>query len=487
MGIHSSVVALSLLLASSPFLRVNALPTRTLSEASLNSMLDWMDPTVDPCDDFYQYACGNFLKQHANPARSIGAFDIVDERITTSLNNLFKDIDNSDKPAEHPFAKVHRYYQSCMAPDEEESLYNLQFMINQALGNNSLDTLEGRSKAWALAHSQGVHSVFKLTVGHEILDAKNAGLFVMQPDLGMRLESFKKKAHLDAYLAYIEDLFKATSQYITNQPSDVAQLVFSFESALAAISLTDDEQEDIEQSNKKTAMSDFKSIVGKWIDFEDVLKTLQVNVAVDYVTLNPPEYFTELAKLLENTPADTLKWYTTWTFMRTYASFLPMKFSDIRDNFTAKVRGTFVKRPRNEVCAKASDVAMGLTLAELMFPEFRKEDVETMISYLRTSFQHVIEQTEWLDEETRSKALLKLAAIRSDKVAFPDFIHDLSKLQEYYRWFDVEMNYFENGVNMNTWKTANDLAQLQNGIDPNAWSDTPITVNAYYVGYDPLP
>jgi putative endopeptidase len=263
--------------------------------------------------------------------------------------------------------------------------------------------------------------------------------------------------------------------------------VFEFECALAAIADTGNAHKPITEWNKKTSMSDFKRIIGKWIDFDDFLKTLQVNVRVDYVTLNHPEYFIKLAKLLENTPADTLKWYTTWTFLRTYASFLPMKFSDIRNNFIAKVYATFVKRPRNEVCAKASNVAMGLTLAELMFPEFSKEDVETMISNLRTSFQHVIKETEWLDKETRSKALLKLAAIKSDQVAFPESIHNLSMLKEYYKLFDVEKNFFTNGVNKRTWKNAKELAQLQNGINPNDWDDSPITVNAHYVSSDSLP
>jgi putative endopeptidase len=161
-----------------------------------------------------------------------------------------------------------------------------------------------------------------------------------------------------------------------------------------------------------------------------------------------------------------------------------MVFSDLHAKFIAKIdNSSIVKHSRSERCAKGTEDAMGLALAELMFPEFRKlkEDIQTMISFLRTSFQHVIEQTEWLDQETRSKALLKLAAIKSDKIAFPDFIHDLSKLQEYYKWFDVEKNYFKNRVKMIIWEIANNLAQLQNGIDPNIWEISPLTVNAYSV------
>jgi predicted metalloendopeptidase len=449
-------------------------------------MLDWMDTSVDPCDDFYQYTCGNFLKQHANATKRVGIYhnDDLDKEIASRLNSLFKD-EIIDKPEDHPFVKLHRLYQSCMAADEKETLYNFQFIINQALENNSFDTLEGRSKAWALANSQGVSSVFALSVGREIMDAKTAGLFATQPGFGMHIEGFKDKEYLDAYRTYIAEVFNATSQYIKNQPKDVVQLVLAFESALAEISFTENMLVDTEKSNKKIPMSEFKSIIGKWIDFDDVLKTLKVNMTVDYITLNPPEYFPELAKLLQNTPADTLKWFTTWTFMRDHAPLLPMRFSEFRDNFISKIdHSSFVKPSRSEKCAKGTDVAMGLALAELMFSDFRKEDVQTMISLLRTSLQHVIERTEWLDQETRSKALLKLAAIKSDKIAFPEFIHDLSKLQEYYKWFDVEKNYLKNGVKMKTWTIANNLAQLHNGIDPKAWDGSPLMVNAYYVSFN---
>jgi predicted metalloendopeptidase len=273
---------MSLLYTSSIFLRVNALQTAT---SSLHSMLDWMDTSVDPCDDFYQYACGNFLKQHANATKRVRIFDNDDQykEIASRLNSLFKD-EIIDKPEDHPFVKVHRLYQSCMAADEKESLYNLQFTINQALENNSFDTLKGRSKAWALAYSQGVYSVFALSVGREIMDAKTAGLYASKPRFGIGIESFKDKVHLDAYREYITDVFNASSEYIKNQPKDVVQVVLAFESALAEIAFTDNMQMDTEKLNKRIPMSEFKSIIGKWIDFDDVFKTLQLSVTVDYIT-----------------------------------------------------------------------------------------------------------------------------------------------------------------------------------------------------------
>jgi predicted metalloendopeptidase len=481
MSIHSYwVVVLSMLLVNNIFSSVNAFEPLTLSDSPLESMVDLMDTTVDPCDDFYKYACGNFLKQHANATTSTNIDNILLDEMEDKTLDFIKNLDISDKPSEHPLTKVYRMYHSCMDRNEEESLYNLQSMINQVVGNNSFETIQGRSEAFALAHSLGVFPLFKLTVSDKWVGDK-VRLVALQPALDLTLEGFQNKEIVDAYRTFIKDLFNATSQYITDQPQNVAQLVFELESALVKIPF-----QNASLDYKQLKMDYFKRVFGNWINFENVFKVLKINVSLDKISLTGQtiKYYKGLQDLLLNIPTDTLKWYTTWKMMRNYVPFLPKNFNDLEEKFLA--RNMSDKLSRSEICAVFTRDKMGLILQGHMFPDLKKEDIQRMVSYVRTSFEDVINRTEWLDQETRPKALLNLAAIKTDKIAFPDIIHNDSQLLEYYK-FDVGKNFIENEANFRTWDDAKTFAQLQNGMDPYTWVDYLNNADAEYVSSGLLP
>jgi predicted metalloendopeptidase len=395
--------------------------------------------------------------------------------------DFLKNLDISDKPSEHPLTKVYRYYHSCMDRNEEKSLYNLQSLINQVVGNNSFETIQGRSEAFALAHSLGVYPLFSLTVNDK-WDDKKVRLVALRPALDLTLEDLQNTEIVHAYRIFIKDLFNATSQYITDQPQNVDQLVFDFESALAQIPF-----QNASLDYRHVPMDYLKKVFENCIDFENVLKLLKINVSLDEFsrTDQTGKYYKGLANLLGNTPTDTLKWYTTWKMMRAYVPFLPKTLNDLESKFLEKsIMYEIVSR--RATCTDSTRDTMGLILQGHMFRDLKKEDIQRMVSYVRTSFEDVINRTEWLDQETRPKALLNLAAIKTDKLAFPDIIHNDSQLLEYYK-FDVGKNYIENVANFRTWNDAKNFAQLQNGMDPNAWVDYLSNDDTKYVSSGLLP
>jgi endothelin-converting enzyme len=443
-----------------------------------------MDLTVDPCDDFYQFACGKFLKDHANPDKSIGTFNLLRDRVNAELRTLFDGLNTTDLPQDHPFAKVDRFYNSCMKSGQSQNGLQVLFdAMDQAMSNSSLETKEGRTAVFAKAQTQNVSPLFKITAEQDVLNATDIVIYVSQPELGMRVESYENEQHMKAYSTFANSLMQAVFNKEGQElPPQVVKNILDFETALARGQYSSAKAQDDESIKRQIDVSELDNALGKWVDFSVVFKELGIKKAVKNVVMYPTDYFQSLSKLLESTSADTLEWYTRWTYLRSFASFLPSDtFWSTYETFRLAVDATYVKKTRQEMCIQSSDEAMGLTMGELMFSNFKKDKIEKLISFLRIAFKDIIGKTVWLDDETREKAIFKLQAVNSEHVAFPDFIHVHNKLEEFYKELEVSNGYLENAIKLNEWGVKRNIAQYENGKDKDEWITTPVTVNAFYV------
>ena len=441
-----------------------------------------MDTTVAAGTDFYEYACGGWIKN--NPLKPeyarFGTFDQLLENNQEQLRVLIEELSATPHEAGSVAGKIGALY--AMGLDSTKLNADGVAPIKEELAAiNALATKSDVSKMVATLHKEGMAPFFALFVG---ADEKNSAMNIVQlyqAGIGMGdrdyylLEDEGSAKMRDAYRAYINKLFTLAGSS-PEQADAAVDAVMKIEKAIAEISYGREDLRDSQKNYNKLAYEDFKKIESP-LDWDVYFESMGL-AGLKELDAKQINFYKDMNKALQNTTVDEQKYYLAFNLLSAAAPYLSDDFVDADFEFYGKVMsGKQEQQPRWKRSLNTVNGALGEAVGEMYvekyFPASSKEKMLTLVGNLQTALSERINGLEWMSDTTKAKAQEKLAAF-TVKIGYPDKWRDYSGLEI------KDDSYWANVRRSNIFDMAYQLANVDKPVDKSRWHMNPQTVNAYY-------
>ena len=444
-------------------------------------LIEHMDSTVRPQDDFFDYANGGWIKNNPIPAEesSWGIGKMVQEDIYKKLISTNEKAMKASAAEGSTDQKIGDFWFSAMDTTkiEQAGLAPLQPTLDKL---NSIADLNSLMTFALDLQRKGVGSFFGSFVAQDAKRSDVMALYLYQGGLGLPNRDYyfnndeRTKGIREKYVLHIANMLKLAGTD-TAAAKTQAQTIMQLETELAKNSRKLEDLRDPYKNYNKMATAGLGKMTAE-IDWSSAMATL--GAKTDSVIVGQPEFYTALGKMLKTQPLDSWKTYLRWHILHSYAGELSNSFVNENFDFYGKaLSGAEKMRPRWKRMLDTQEEAMGELLGQLFvkefFPEKTKKRYSDMVEAVRGAYKIRIEQLDWMSDSTKQKALYKLSKI-SKKVGYPDKWKDFSSLKI------GRTSLVENMMNSNEYWHQYSFNKLGKPVDRNEWDMTPQTYNAYY-------
>jgi putative endopeptidase len=441
-----------------------------------------LDKTCKPCDDFFQFAMGGWMKSNPIPPEysSWGSFTVLLDKNQQALRQILDAAAKSSAPAGSNERKIGDFYTSCMDTTaiEAAGIKPIEPELSDiARIANSAD-LQAE-----VAHLQanGVDAMFRFGSRQDAADSTQVIASAVQGGLGLPdrdyylREDDKSKKLRDDYVAHVRKMFELLGD-APEKAATEANTVMTIETSLAKASMSNVERRDPNKTYHRTKLADLRTLTPDF-SWEAFFKATG-HPGLTESNIGQPDFFKALDAQLTATPLDDWKTYLRWQLLDTTASGLSEKFVAEDFEFHGKIlRGAKEILPRWKRCVQATDRNLGEALGQLYvekyFPPAAKARALEMVHNLVAALRDDLQTLPWMGPETRAQAAGKLAAF-GVKIGYPDKWRDYSALK-------IDRgSYVQNELRGAAFEFQRDLDKIGRPVDRTEWGMTPPTVNAYY-------
>lgn len=441
-----------------------------------------LDTTVAAGTDFYQYACGGWMKEHPlKPEFSrYGVFEQLMETNREQLRALVEELKAAPQEEGSVAQKIGMLYE--LALDSVKTNEDGFEPVKEELAAiRDLGTKAELSKMVAYLHKEGITPYFALYVG---ADEKNSSMNIVQlyqAGLGMgdrdyylqNDETFSKIR--EAYKAYISRLF-VLAGHSPEQADAAVTAVMNVENGIAKISFSREEMRDSQKNYNKMSCADFiKS--NDALDWNAYFSAMGLD-SIPELDAKQFAYYKKLGDFLKTVSLDDQKSYLAFNLLRAAAPYLSDNFVNANFDFYGKtMSGKQELEQRWKRALSTVNGVLGEAVGQMYvakyFPASSKEKMLTLVGNLQKALGERINNLEWMGDSTKLKAQEKLAAF-TVKIGYPDKWRDYSALEI------KQDSYWANVRRSSIFEMDYMLADAGKPVDKSRWYMTPQTINAYY-------
>ena len=445
------------------------LPTEAIS-AQVEAVLD---RSVDPCDDFYQFACGTWIAQTElpsdRPQLSRGFSSIYDENQMV----VRKILDDAAAGTVQADPRLGQYYGGCMNTEalDAEGMASVQPILADIAAMDSATSLSA-----VIARYPMMDVFFGLSVDADFKNPDVNILHTMQGGLGLpeRGYYFPEDQEGEELLAAYTSHVRRMLELFGLEPT-AADLVVALETRLAEVSRAPAEMRDIDalyDIHDRTRLAG----LAPDIPWDVILKDLGLE-RVESINVMTPEFFPEVGKILGEGDWEAVRAYVAWQFIAGAAPYLGSEVDEAAFAFFGtRLGGQQEQTERWKRCVDRTDGALGdllgQTYVDRAFPGESKPKALAMIADIEHAFEAGLPRLDWMDDPTREKASHKLGTI-SNKIGYADS-------WETYSGLDLNGTHFDHHLAIARWQMTDHFAEVNQPVDTSKWYMTPPTVNAYY-------
>lgn len=443
---------------------------------------EFIEPTVRPQDDFFEYLNGKWLKSVEIPAdkSSWGSFMELHENTLPQLRAIIEKAAAGNPAAATDAQRIGDFYASFMDEARLEQL-GVAPLAGELAKIAALTDKAQLPALLAQLGKIGVNVPFDFSIHQDnkdstkyVADISQSGLGMPDRDYYLKADDAKLAAAKAKYLVHVE---KTLSLAGDKNASANAQAIVDFETALAKIQWSKVELRDPIKAYNKVNLVDMPKVAPNY-DWNSWLQASGIAGKADYVIVSQPSYLKGFAELADKTALDTWKAYLALRLVDGYSSYLSKAFVEERFDFYGRaLSGVKEIEPRWKrgvgVVERAQGEAVGKLYVGEYFPPERKARMEALVKNLLVAYKQSIDKLDWMSPATKKEAQAKLAKF-TPKIGYPNKWKDYSKLVV--KRDDLVGNVMRSRVV----EADRELNKLGQPIDRDEWGMTPQTINAYY-------
>jgi len=441
-----------------------------------------LNRNVDPCVNFYQYACSGWMTANPLPgdASRWGRFDALQDRNRMLLRDVLEAaaVDRPNRSSVDQ--KIGDFYAACMDEKniETRGLEAIQRDLNRiAVIQDRKDLQEivvymFRLDSWPFFHFGSEQDAKDSTRVIAVLDQAGLGL----PDRDYYLKTDEKSVDLrNKYLAHIQTVFGLLGSPAADAQKKAAA-VLAIETELAKGSLDRVTRRDPEKVYHKLTVTELSALAPAF-DWAKFFQSLGAP-AIESLNVMVPDFARAMNAILQQQPLEDLKTYLTWDLVRDNSQFLPASFDQASFEFYEKtLKGAKEIRARWKRCVDLTDQqlpdALGKTFVEKTLGDAGKKRTQQMVAAIEKALEKDIRGLEWMTPKTKDQAVVKLHGV-TNKIGNKNKWLDYSGVQI------VRNDPYANTARTSTFELARQLAKIGKPVDKADWEMSQPTVNAYY-------
>ncbi|HTH54053.1 MAG TPA: M13 family metallopeptidase [Edaphobacter sp.] len=444
--------------------------------------LSSIDSLVDPCNDFYKFACGKFAANHPIPSDQpeVDEFYALYNVNTQSLNGILTKAAAGGASRTPNEQKIGDYYKSCMDVDSIESkgLTPLEPLLNEI---NAIQSVDDLPALIGKLQRYGTDVFFSYGEQQDFKDASKQIAYIDQGGLGLPERDYyfragaKDETIRKQYVAHVAKMLTLAGTPAAQAAKD-ADAIMAFETKLAKVSMPVTDRRDPEKVYHLQTMATFTQSVDGTA-FNAFQKAIQSPDITEINNANP-EFITALTPSIREADLDTLKAYMRYHLLTGAANRLPRRFDDENFDFYGRIlTGQPEQSARWKRCSNAVNGALGEALGQVYVSQYFAGDSKAkmleMVHDIEKAMDRDIDQLDWMSDATKVRAKQKLQGI-ANKIGYPDKWRDYTKLE--IKADDALGNKFQ----ATAFENDRQLNKIGQPVDHSEWSMTPPTVNAYY-------
>jgi len=476
-------------------------------------VINTINDKADPCEDFYEFACGNFMQETVIPDHktSEGSFSIVRDKLNERLRKLFESSAGTDEP--DSYQSVRDFYASCM--DEEyiedhgkeelskivKELGGWPVLMGEKFNEDKFVWQKLSEKANRLGLSTG--KIVSVSISTNYDDSTKRIMEIDQASLGLEREylikGFEDK-DVQAYYRYMVD----TAVYLgANRETAETELKESllFELKLAEMTSPREERRNKTRLNNPMTITQASALYPDydWVDhINNILDNQEVTVeASEIINVAEPGYFKAVGEYLPTVSKRVLANHMMWRFIKSTVSYLDKEALNIQLEYSKVLTGKEQQAPRWETCVKSVSGtdgtylyfyegsltnAVGSMYAKTYFPASKKAVADEMVSNIRQEFKLMLDELDWMDSKTKERAHDKVDMM-TPHIAYSKEILDNNLINEFYAGLKMDSpSYLKNILTLKKFISEYYVKEFRQPIDKQSWKTHggAAIVNAFY-------